>query len=90
MPRRMLRGANTATNGPEKHVEPLLEGCPVYSPSQMRAALIEFVGDEPAEFWAYFAAYDWVVLCQMRDGLLNLPENWPRFVQDLAWLDPSR
>jgi 3' exoribonuclease, RNase T-like len=48
-----------------------------------------FVGDTPAEFWAYWAAYDWVVFCQLMGGLLKLPKNISPWVRDLAWLDPS-
>jgi hypothetical protein len=48
-----------------------------------------FVGDDPAEFWAYWAAYDWVVFCQVMGGLMKLPKNISPWVRDLAWLDPS-
>lgn len=48
-----------------------------------------FVGNRAAEFWAYWASYDWVVLCQIMGGLLKLPPNVSPWVRDLAWLDPS-
>lgn len=38
------------------------------------------------EFWAWYAAYDWVVLCQLHGSMVNLPDNWPRFVRDLRQL----
>lgn len=53
------------------------------------AKLREFIGDEPAEFWAYWSAYDWVVFCQVMGGLMNLPKNVSPWVRDLAWLDPT-
>lgn len=49
----------------------------------------EFIGNEPAEFWAYWAAYDWVVFCQLMGGLMKLPKNVSPWVRDLAWLDPT-
>lgn len=42
----------------------------------------EFVGPDP-EFWAYYADYDWVVLCQLYGRMLDLPEGWPMFCRDL-------
>ena len=71
------------------HVAPHLDNYP-FSVEQVRQAICEWVGDKPAEFWAYFSAHDWVVLCQIMGGLLNLPKNWSPFVRDLAWLDPDR
>ena len=41
-----------------------------------------FVGDKP-EFWAYFADYDWVALCQLYGRMIDLPEGWPMFCLDL-------
>lgn len=41
-----------------------------------------FVGTNP-EFWAYFADYDWVVLCQLYGTMMDLPVNWPMFCRDL-------
>lgn len=35
------------------------------------------------EFWAYFADYDWVVLCQLFGGMLKLPKGWPQLCLDL-------
>jgi hypothetical protein len=42
----------------------------------------EFVGEKP-EFWAYFADYDWVLLCQLYGPMINLPEGWPKYCLDL-------
>lgn len=35
------------------------------------------------EFWAYYGAYDWVVLCQLFGGMLNIPNGWPWYFHDL-------
>lgn len=53
--------------------------------AEVAADLVEFCGDEP-EFWAHYAAYDWVVLCQMFGGLMQLPSGWPSYVRDLRCL----
>lgn len=44
--------------------------------------IVEFVGDAP-EFWAYFADYDWVVLCQLFGRMIDLPKGWPMYCRDL-------
>jgi hypothetical protein len=41
-----------------------------------------FAGDEP-EFWAYYADYDWVALCQLYGRMIDLPKAWPMFCRDL-------
>jgi hypothetical protein len=42
----------------------------------------EFAGNDP-EFWAYYADYDWVVLCQLYGTMMQLPNGWPMFCRDL-------
>lgn len=56
---------------------------------QAAIAIKEFIGSDPAEFWAYWSAYDWVVMCQVFGGLMKLPKNVSPWIRDLAWLDPS-
>ncbi len=56
-------------------------------PRKHIASLIEnfLFGDEP-EFWAYFADYDWVVLCQLYGRMIDLPKGWPKYCRDLKQL----
>lgn len=42
----------------------------------------EFVGESP-EFWAYYADYDWVLLCWCFGSMIDLPPTWPMFCLDL-------
>jgi hypothetical protein len=42
-------------------------------------------GEKP-EIWAYFASYDWVVLCQLFGRMIDLPEGMPFFCRDLKQL----
>ena len=44
--------------------------------------IVDFAGASP-EFWAYFASYDWVVLCQLFGPMSDLPKHWPMFVRDV-------
>ena len=44
------------------------------------------VVDGHPEFWAYYADYDWVVLCQLYGTMMRLPSEWPRFCRDLKQL----
>ena len=48
-----------------------------------------FVGDKP-EFWAYYADYDWVVLCQLYGRMIDLPAGWPKFCMDVKQLAVMR
>lgn len=35
------------------------------------------------EFWAYYADYDWVVLCQLFGRMVDLPPGFPMFCLDV-------
>jgi hypothetical protein len=37
----------------------------------------------PYQFWAYFADYDWVVLCQLFGKMIDLPKGFPMFCHDV-------
>ena len=50
--------------------------------------IIEFAGDAP-EFWAYYADYDWVALCQLFGCMIDLPEGWPMYCRDVKQLADS-
>lgn len=45
-------------------------------------AIIAFYGEKP-ELWAYYADYDWVLLCQLFGKMIDLPEGWPMWCRDL-------
>lgn len=49
---------------------------------EMRADIIAFAGATP-EWWAWYASYDWVVLCQLFGRMVDLPKGWPMYVMDL-------
>jgi hypothetical protein len=48
-------------------------------------SLHDFVlgGGGRVEFWAYYADYDWVALCQLFGTMINLPDFFPKFCMDL-------
>jgi hypothetical protein len=39
--------------------------------------------DRGPQFWAYFADYDWVALCQLFGTMMTLPQHFPRHCMDL-------
>lgn len=47
-----------------------------------------FVGGNP-EFWAYYADYDWVALCQLYGTMIALPPGWPMYCRDIKQLCDS-
>jgi 3'-5' exoribonuclease-like protein len=41
-----------------------------------------------AEFWGYYADYDWVAICQLYGKMVDLPPGFPHFAYDLRqWLN---
>lgn len=50
----------------------------------IRHAILDFVGPDTSPlFIAYYAAYDWVALCQLFGEMVDLPKTWPFFCIDL-------
>lgn len=41
------------------------------------------------EIWAYYADYDWVVLCQLFGTMMDLPKSFPRYCRDVKQLCDS-
>lgn len=52
---------------------------------QVAEELRQFVIGEP-EFWAWYGAYDWVLLCELFGGLMDLPQGWPKTYRELLHL----
>lgn len=63
------------------NVFPHLTGKPTPR-SVIASDIITFVGSKP-EFWAYYADYDWVALCQLYGTMMDLPKGWPMFCMDI-------
>lgn len=83
-----------ATSWVRKNVFPhLTGGIYLMTRNEIADDVRRFVGEKP-EFWAYYADYDWVALCQLYGTMMQLPEGWPKFCLDIkqvAYLrgDPS-
>jgi hypothetical protein len=56
--------------------------------SLIAAELVAFCRPNP-EFWAYYADYDWVALCQLYGTMMDLPSGWPMFCRDVKQLAVS-
>lgn len=56
-----------------------------YTRKWIAESIKEFSGEKP-EFWAYYADYDWVVLCQLFRTMMNLPQGWPMYCRDVKQL----
>ena len=59
--------------------------CMVGDGMGLRMCAASIRGDKP-EFWAYYADYDWVVLCQLFGTMMGLPKHFPKFCCDLNQL----
>jgi hypothetical protein len=72
-----------------EHVFPhLRKGPSLLSRELIARQITQFVGEKP-EFWAYYADYDWVVLCQLYGRMVDLPPTWPKFCFDVKQLAVS-
>lgn len=69
----------------ENVVPHLSGGTSLATRAEIREAVFDFAGEKP-EFWAYYADYDWVVLCQLFGRMIDLPEGWPMYCRDLKQL----
>lgn len=70
-----------------ENVKPYLTGhlSGVIAKEDARKVIVNFCGEKP-EFWAYFADYDWVLLCQIYGRMVDLPQGWPMWCRDLKQL----
>lgn len=64
-----------------ENVLPHLKG-PIKPRAEIAAEIVAFAGDSP-RFWAYYADYDWVALCQLYGRMIDLPKGWPMYCRDL-------
>ena len=73
----------------QENVIPHLQGGAVRQPRRWIAeSLVKFAGEKP-EFWAYYADYDWVALCQLFGTMMDLPKGWPMYCRDMKQLCDS-
>jgi hypothetical protein len=73
----------------KQNVLPFIDGHTVTPRAEIARQILETVGDKP-EFWAYFADYDWVVLCQLYGRMIDLPKGFPFWCRDLKQLMEER
>lgn len=59
------------------------------SRKQIKEDVIAFIGEDKPEFWAYYADYDHVVLCQLFGRMIDLPKNFPFYTRDIKQLCDS-
>lgn len=65
-----------------ENVLPQLEGSFQKTRECIAKQIVKFAGYNPI-FWAYFADYDWVALCQLYGTMMDLPDSWPMFCMDV-------
>ena len=49
----------------------------------------QFIGDDTPEFWGYYCDYDWVAFCWLFGRMVDLPDGWPMYCNDLKQLCDS-
>lgn len=70
------------------NVLPLLTRQPYHQADRAKIAknILSFIGNNKPEFWAYYADYDWVALCQLYGTMMDLPRGWPMYCRDVKQL----
>lgn len=58
------------------------------SRKEIAEEIVSFVGNKP-QFWADYASYDWIVLCQLFGRMIDLPAHFPMYCNDLRQLVAS-
>lgn len=55
------------------------------SKQDIRDDILDFVRleEEKPRFYAYYADYDWVTICQLFGKMIDLPRGWPMYCRDL-------
>lgn len=71
----------------KKHVLPLMKG-PIKNRDTIASEISQFCGTKP-EFYAYFCAFDWVLLCRLFGGMLQVPSTWPHYCHELMHIRPD-
>jgi len=85
----MWTDRSRASDWVRENVIPNLTGPGHWTREKMATDIISFAGLNP-EFWAYYADYDWVVLCQLFGTMMDLPGSWPMYCRDFKqWLDDN-
>jgi len=67
------------------NVLPHLDHHHTKSREEIAQDMVLFCGDKP-KLWAYYADYDWVVLCQIFGTMMHLPKGWPMYCRDVKQL----
>jgi hypothetical protein len=68
----------------KQNILPYVGREPEVSRYEARMEILRFVGDDPSPvFWAYYADYDWVLLCQLFGRMIDLPDPFPKCCLDL-------
>lgn len=70
----------------KKNVLPYVADIEPISRQQIKDKLLTFIGEDKPEFWAYYADYDHVALCQLFGTMMDLPSHFPMYTRDLKQL----
>lgn len=84
---------NVLRHLPPRKVNPMYESPRLVEASRawksrqkIKEDIIKFIGDDKPEFWAYYADYDHVALCQLFGTMMDLPKGWPMYTRDIKQL----
>lgn len=78
---------------PPRKVNPMYESPRIFEESkawksreQIKNDILAFIGEDKPEFWAYYADYDHVALCQLFGRMIDLPKGYPMYTRDIKQL----
>lgn len=73
----------------QKNVIPHLDG-PYHTKKRIAHDFAYWVGPGTVEFWGYYCAWDWFLMCRLYGGFMNLPATWPRYCNDAMTIGDIR
>lgn len=48
--------------------------------------MVEILCGSNAEFWGYYCAHDWYLLCRLFGGMMKLPREWGMYCREMMQL----
>jgi len=69
-----------------EYVLPSIRDEPRKSRAEIKRDILNLIGNDSPEFWAYFGEYDWIALRQLFGDMMTWPAGWPLIHLDVEQL----
>ncbi len=76
-----------ASDWVKANVLPSIDWRDAISQDGIKRALKVFVREAEPEWWSLNAAYDWACLCGLFGKMIDIPDTWPHYCNDIKQLE---